>query len=103
MGKAEHRCMECDETINNPICSECLAQRMRMVIGEENRRLAQAIRGIATYGATACLFCGKEVGVCAHCFSQDVLEYLEEKNMQLANLFKSQFNFEIRTKTIDFD
>ena len=103
MGRSEHRCMECDEAISNPICSECLASRMRMVIGEENRRLARAIKGIVTSGATVCLFCGKEVGVCAHCFSQDVLEYLEEKNMPLAALFKSQFDFDLRQRSIDFD
>ncbi|MFA6462055.1 MAG: hypothetical protein WCV90_07365 [Candidatus Woesearchaeota archaeon] len=102
-GKIEHRCMECDEAISNPICSECLAQRMRITIGETNQKLARAIKGIPTSGGTNCLFCGKEVGVCAHCFSQDVYEFLKEKNQAVAKLFQSQFDFNLRNRLIDFD
>jgi hypothetical protein len=96
-----HRCVECDEAITNPICPDCLAQRMQIAIGEKNKALAKAIRGINVEGKTECLFCQKKVGICPHCFSKDVFEYLEEKSSSLAQLFQSQFNFELRTKSID--
>jgi len=101
--EAEHRCIECDEAISNPICTECLARRMREVVGESNLKLARSIKGIPTQGGTSCIFCGKEVGVCAHCFSRDVYEFLQEKNQRLAKLFQSQFDFNLRNRNIYFE
>ena len=103
MKKVFHRCMECDEIVTNPICSECLAKRMQVAVGEKNRKLAKEIKGISTFGETHCIFCGKSVGLCAHCFSKDIYEYLAEKNEELAKSFRSMFDFNLRTKIIDFE
>ncbi len=98
-----NRCMECDEIVTNPICCECLAERMRAVVAEDSPKLAKLIMGINTMGETLCLFCHKSVGLCAHCFSKDVYELIEEKNPQLAKKFMGQFDFELRAKAVDFE
>ncbi len=98
-----NRCMECDEIVTNPICSECLAERMRTAVAEDSPKLAKLITGINTMGETLCLFCHHSVGLCAHCFSKDVHELIAENNPQLAKKFMVQFDFELRTKTVDFE
>lgn len=97
------RCMECDNAVVNPICPECLAQRMRMVVGEKDPELARHITGANTLGETKCIFCGKSVGVCAPCFSRDIYEFIKERNAELADNFKAIFDFDLRTKIVDFD
>ncbi len=89
-------CVECDDVITNPICPECLAERMRETVQEHNASLANKIRGIAIDGATKCLFCGKSMGLCAFCFSKDVYEFILEVEPALASEFMSQFNFGLR-------
>lgn len=99
----QHRCMECDEIVTNPICSECLAKSMRIAVGETSPKLSNLIQGFSTMGETTCIFCRKAVGLCAHCFSKDVYELLQGKNPSLAKVFRSEFDFELRTKLVDFD
>jgi hypothetical protein len=91
-----NRCVECDEVITNPICSECLAEKMRLVIRKFDSELAEQIVGSEISGDTQCIFCKKEMGLCAHCFSRDIYELLMIKNKRAANQFLLHFNFEIR-------
>ena len=91
-----NQCVECDEIISNPICSECLAKKMRMVIGQHNPRLATEIMGIKIPGETKCLFCKEEMGLCAYCFSKDVYEDLREKDPEIAEMFWSRFDWGTR-------
>lgn len=91
------RCVECDEIISNPLCSECLAERMRMVIQVPRPDLAPEITGFAIDGDVTCISCGQGMGLCAHCFSRSIYEYLQENDISLAREFANQFDFNLRT------
>ncbi len=91
------RCVECDEIISNPLCSECLAERMRMVVQVERPDLAAEINGFRIEGDTTCISCGKGMGLCAHCFSKGIYEFLQENDSSLAKEFANQFDFNLRT------
>jgi len=93
-------CIECNEAITNPICSECLAVRMQVMVKEYDPKLAKEIKGFAFEGGTTCLFCKKQMGLCAHCFSKDVYHYLEEKNQEIAEEFLSRFDFDLRQELV---
>jgi len=89
-------CVECEEVITNPICTDCLAVRMREFVGTADRKLAQEIHGFELDGETTCILCGKGMSICAHCFSRDIYDYLEEKNKSLAEEFAARFDFDLR-------
>jgi len=97
-----NECAECFEIITNPICSSCLAEQMRIMVGERNKELAEKIIGFDVPGKTICISCGKKIGVCAHCFSKDVYEYILEIDSLLAKEFMSRFNFDLRKNLVDF-
>ena len=75
---------------------------MRMVVEEHDWGLAQQIQGIAIEGATHCLFCGKSMALCAHCFSKETYEFLQENNPALAAEFASRFDFDVRKELVEF-
>ncbi|MDP3990276.1 MAG: hypothetical protein Q8Q01_03660 [archaeon] len=90
-----NRCVECFHTITNPLCTSCLAERMNMVIGETYPGLAKEIIPANIEGETECISCHKKTGLCAHCFSKDIYEYLKERNPAAAKEFCNRFDFEI--------
>ena len=89
-------CAECDNIITQPICAECLAQRMQVMISEYNPRLAKKINGYQLNGETSCIFCHQPMAICAHCFSKDIYEYINTKSKKIAKQFISHFDFELR-------
>lgn len=95
-GAPFNRCIECEHIITNPICTDCLAQRMKVVVGEYNQSLAEEIHGCGIEGETPCIMCGKKMALCAHCFSRDVYDYLNEKDSNIAKEFVSRFDFDLR-------
>ena len=97
-----NRCVECDDIITNPICTECLAKKMRLVVAEHDLKLAEDIIESDVPGETWCIKCGKEMGVCAHCFSKDVYELLVHRNYPHTKEFLSRFDFFLRTKLSDY-
>ena len=52
-------CVVCNEVITNPICPDCLAERMQAWLAETNPKLAKDIRGYHLDGDTKCIFCNK--------------------------------------------
>ncbi len=46
---------------------------------------------------TTCISCGQGMGLCAHCFSREIYEYLQEKDNTIAKEFASRFDFNLRT------
>ena len=89
-------CIECDDVITHPLCTHCLAERMRIVLSASNKKLAQSIVGFSVPGSTTCLRCGEEMALCAHCFSKDIYEYIQESDPQLAKEFVRHFDFDLR-------
>ena len=97
-----NRCVECEEIITNPICPECLAEGMKIVVQEHDQKLAEQIVGTEIDGDTTCIQCTKRMGLCAHCFAQDIYEYLQGENKEIAKEFASRFDFQIRSKMAEF-
>lgn len=98
-----NQCIECDEIITNPICTECLADRMKLMVKEYDETLAEKINGLEIEGNTSCLFCGKKTALCAHCFSKDVYEMIHENHPEIAMEFAGRFDFDLRQSVPDFD
>ena len=95
-------CMECDEAITEPICPDCLAKRMRTVIREYDAKLAREIQGcVVEEGETICLFCGKRMNLCAHCFSREMYDFILERKPEAAEEFLSRFDFELRKAVVN--
>jgi hypothetical protein len=90
------QCIDCDDIITNPVCSECLATQMKVMISEYDENLAQDIVVCDVEGATLCMHCTKPMGLCAHCFSRDVYEQISQKNGDLADEFMARFDFNLR-------
>ena len=66
------------------------------MISQDDQKLAKNIVGTKIPGGTNCLFCGEGMGLCAHCFSKDIYEYLQENNPKIAEIFLSRFDFDLR-------
>ena len=96
------QCAECDETITNPICGECLTKEMKVMVGEKDTQLAEAVGSVEIEGETVCILCGKGMALCTHCTCKGVHEFLEEKNPVIAKEFLSRFDFELRRELADF-
>lgn len=97
-----NRCVECEDIITNPVCSDCLSINMRVMVQEYAPVLAAQIHGADIDGDTNCIKCGKGMGLCAHCFSKDIHEFLQEHNVVLAKEFANRFDFDLRQKLADF-
>lgn len=94
--ETEFSCAECGDVITNPVCSDCLATQMRIMVGEKDPELAREIESVSISGRSRCMHCGKKMGLCAHCFSRDIYFFLEEKNPKIALEFLGCFDFGVR-------
>ncbi len=90
------QCIDCNDIITNPVCPECLATQMKVMVAEYDEKLAGDIVVCDVEGETRCMHCSKLMGLCAHCFSRDVYEQLAEKNESLADEFMARFDFNLR-------
>ncbi|HLC81780.1 MAG TPA: hypothetical protein VJH68_03915 [Candidatus Nanoarchaeia archaeon] len=96
MNAINNRCVGCDDVITNPVCSDCLATQMAVMVGEYDPDLARHISGVKIQGDTFCIQCGQKMGLCAHCFSLDIYHFLRERNERLGKEFLQRFDFELR-------
>lgn len=101
MEETETICTVCDEAITNPICPDCLEQEMKAWLAGKNpsmvwklRNWSEIYRGFST-GKTKCIFCGEYMDVCAHCFSQEILDSLKAENPELEEEFITHFNYSL--------
>ncbi len=97
---AQNRCVECDDIITNPVCPNCLAAQMMVMVGEYDQQLVEYVKGINVSGATKCIICNNPMGLCAHCFSKDVYQLLRSKNEPLSKEFLQRFDFDLRREMI---
>ena len=97
---AQHRCVECDDIIANPICPNCLAAQMMVMVGEYDQTLVNCIKGISIEGETRCIICNEKMGLCAQCFSRDVYQLLNDKNQKVSKEFLQRFDFELRKELV---
>ncbi len=95
--------MECDEIITNPICADCLASRMKLFVEEHDPVMAARVEGFSGgEGGTLCILCGKGISLCAHCFSRDIHDLIQERSPELAAEFASRFDFNLRGEVAAF-
>lgn len=88
-------CVICRDGITNPICPECLAKEMTGWRPELRSILLSPDRGEYT---VKCMFCGKGMSICAHCYSHDIYDLVGEKYPELAEEFMDTFG--LREDTI---
>ena len=88
------KCIICQEVITNPICPECLAReieswepRVKSILLRPEIEVEQGVK---------CIFCGKWMNICAHCYSKDIYDSLAERDAGLAERFRELFNFGLR-------
>ncbi|MBI4152849.1 hypothetical protein HY495_04000 [Candidatus Woesearchaeota archaeon] len=93
-----NRCVECNDVIGHPVCSDCLSEKMRLFVAEYDARLAKSINSTAIYGSSLCIFCGQNMALCPHCYSKDIYLFLHQKNKRIAREFLTRFDFELRKK-----
>ncbi|MEK6901933.1 MAG: hypothetical protein AABX37_06315 [Nanoarchaeota archaeon] len=98
-----NRCVECEEVITNPICADCLADHMNVMLLEHDPNLKDVVQGAKIEGNTICISCGQGMGLCAHCFSKDVYLFLKEQNSPAAEQFLAYFDFELREEFLQED
>ena len=101
-GAPFNRCVECEEIIPTPIRPDCLSIKMKVLVGEPSPKLAREIHGADIDGDTTCIKCGKGMGLCAHCYSKDIHDFLEQENPDIAREFASRFDFDLRQNVADF-
>lgn len=86
------RCIECEQQINNPICPECLSEGIMALVGEKAGRFAaDAVWDITKalrydFGTTNCIKCNKIMGVCAHCYTNELFSILSEHPTIMAQI-----------------
>jgi hypothetical protein len=80
-------CIVCREGITNPICPECMAEQVRGWHPDIGPYLAVP----AATGTVRCLFCGKRMSICAHCYASDIEDLVGGKRPKLAEEFREIF------------
>lgn len=86
--------MECDDIITNPICSNCLANEMHILIDEYDPTLNQFIQGFNGEGSVECIRCSQTMNVCSFCFGRDTVEIIEEKDTKVAEVIAELFQLD---------
>jgi hypothetical protein len=97
---SEANCIVCEQVITNPVCPDCLASKMKLWLGEISVTLADDVDGFALDGMTSCLFCGKGMSLCAHCFTRDVYDQLVLRDETIAKEFAARFDYELRKELV---
>ncbi len=83
----EAKCIVCQEVITNPICPECMKKQIR----GWHPSLGKSLVVPKSETGVRCLFCGKYMGVCAHCYSEEVDDLIGRKRPKLQEEFRELF------------
>ena len=84
-------CIVCQEGITNPICPECMAKEIKSWKPGLSRILTKPAYKYTT--GAICMFCGREMSICAHCYCRDIYDILVEEEPEVALEFKELFGF----------
>ena len=90
------KCIICREGITNPICPECLAKE----IGYWRPELKTSLVTPMSAGSVRCMFCGKGMSICAHCYSRDVYDLIKEEFPWMAEEFIERFDFGLKKELL---
>ena len=95
-------CDKCHQEITNPICPKCLGREIKIWLKEKSPKMQRIVGPYSRFPSAKgifcgkCIFCGDEIGICAHCVTKDVYLKLIEKKPKLGEEFISCFNYELR-------
>lgn len=96
-----HQCVECEETITNPICPDCLAEGVAAWAGERlGPVIADAVFDVTAtlayeHGSTWCIKCNKKMQLCAYCYTNSLIDILKSQPVVLAQfMYFFSFDFE---------
>ena len=98
-----HQCVECEETIRNPVCPDCLAQGIAALTGERlgsmvAHEVVMTSKALAyRFGSTWCIKCGEMMQLCAFCFVNELSNMLQSNPQIRTQLLEyCSFDFEKR-------
>ena len=91
------KCIVCREGITNPICPGCLAKEIGYWRPELKTSLATPA---ASAESVRCMFCGKGMSICAHCYSRDIYDLIKEEFPWLAEEFIERFDFGLKKELL---
>ena len=92
-------CVVCREGITNPICPDCLAMEIKNWNNSIN--LSRPDFGNTLVGeGVRCIFCGKVMSICAHCYARDVYDSLIEEQPELGEEFIETFDFGLKRELL---
>jgi len=102
-------CIECSESIFNPICPICLANEIEAwlkagnLAEKEKRVLRNALKKVLNANhelegvSSRCIICGeRDDYMCPYCFTEKILDLLKEKGISKKSITKffEIFNFD---------
>jgi hypothetical protein len=100
-------CVECNESIFNPICSSCLAEQLNTwldeasinakVRGEIKKFIAKCSQVDLPFQGIRCAICTQnETNLCPYCFTESIYHILKklEVNRKLLQQFFIYFNYD---------
>jgi hypothetical protein len=78
-------CVLCEEYITNPLCPECVGEQIKTWLAEtkpdlvslldiETRKMSQHV-----FDENHCISCKKDMDVCTYCYTEHILDWLEDK------------------------
>jgi len=77
-------CIECGESVTNPICPECIMQETLAILADKhiagklkewevdeiNARLARVLKASYSEGGVDCIKCNTSFSICPHCVAR---------------------------------
>jgi hypothetical protein len=107
-------CIECGESITNPICPACIIEQAIACLADKqmsgrleegefdkiNKRLAVIIKANYTDAGVGCISCGNSFAVCPHCTARYLKDILP-RNLSYF-LFHADYQVEWRRKSVGF-
>jgi len=92
------KCVECQEVITQPVCSQCLSVEMEDWLQEAKPELLDELKLVADesfgMGDINCILCKERMNICTYCFTEHILEWLG-KNPKLIPEFVTFFNYDL--------
>lgn len=80
----EESCVICSEAITNPICLGCMEEGMEQWFSTRNPSAIKSLRlwtrvfDAYTHEGVKCAICGRNMNVCSHCYTEEMLDALGE-------------------------
>ncbi|HDP73349.1 MAG TPA: hypothetical protein ENN46_00105 [Candidatus Woesearchaeota archaeon] len=91
----EQPCLECGETITNPLCEECLSEQFRQWLFSFKPKLAVSINSFKPHYYSEdkglCIRCGSPISYCNFCVLSSFRDVVEDNAPELLERFRDSF------------